>query len=77
MRPPHFFGARRKCKVAEKQTSVDNTLKEYLSKIRKCFSLGLSDNQLLTRYIISGSSGKPYRIDLPDNMVTLTAAVTN
>ena len=54
---------------------LSNTLKEYLSKIKKCFTLVLSNEQLLQRYIITGNRGKPYRIDLPDDMVVLPAAV--
>ncbi|MBQ7691235.1 MAG: hypothetical protein IJT30_08635 [Muribaculaceae bacterium] len=53
-----------------------NTLKEYISKIKKCFSGLLVDKCLLDRYVITGTRGEPYRIDLPDDLVNLPAAIT-
>ena len=55
---------------------LGNTLKEYISKIKKCFAGVLADKHLLERYVISGTRGEPYRINLPDDLVTLPAAIT-
>ncbi|MBR6283708.1 MAG: hypothetical protein IKR25_05365 [Muribaculaceae bacterium] len=55
---------------------LGNTLKEYISKIKKCFAGVLADKHLLDRYVIAGTRGEPYRIHLPDDLVTLPAAIT-
>ena len=55
---------------------LSNTLMEYLSRIKRCFATVLADNKLLTRYAITGERGKAYRIQLPDDMVTLPRAIT-
>ncbi len=55
---------------------LSNTLQEYLSRIKRCFATVLADKELLARYAITGQRGKEYRIQLPDDLVTLPRAIT-
>ncbi len=54
---------------------MNNTLNEYISKIKRCFKLCIIDDQLASNYIITGKRGEPYRITLAPSLITLPRAV--
>lgn len=55
---------------------MSSTLQEYISRIKRCFTTVLVDSKLLAHYIIMGPRGESYKIQLPDELVTLPAALT-
>lgn len=49
------------------------TLHEYLSKIKRCLSSVILNEEIAAHYHIRGKRGCPYRIDLPQELITLPA----
>lgn len=54
---------------------MNNTLNEYISKIKRCFKSCILDEQLASNYIITGKRGEPYRITLAPSLITLPRAI--
>ncbi len=68
---------------AKAQQTIDNlcdpmndTLNQYISKIKRCFALTIIDNEVASKYCISGQRGEPYKIGLDPSLITLPAAIT-
>lgn len=55
---------------------MNNTLNEYISKIKRCFKTCIIDDELANKYCITGKRGKPYSIALDPALITLPRAVT-
>ena len=55
---------------------MSDTLNQYLSKIKRCFTTVIGDKDIASHYCITGQAGQPYRIRLQPHMVTLPAIFT-
>lgn len=52
-----------------------NNLTQYISKINRCISNVILNDKIAANYHIKGKRGKPYRINLNPDMITLPKAV--
>lgn len=55
---------------------MNNTLNEYISKIKRCFKSCIIDKNLADQYCITGKRGETYRIALDKSLITLPRAIT-
>jgi len=55
---------------------LNNTLNEYISKIKRCFKVVILNDKLAHNYRISGKRGGIYRIPLESNLVFLPKILT-
>ena len=55
---------------------MTNTLNEYIAKIKRSFRRYVLNGELLEQYVIAGQRGKPYRVALSPDLITLPKAFT-
>jgi hypothetical protein len=54
---------------------MNNTLNEYISKIKRCFKSCILNEELANKYCITGKRGESYSIALDPSLITLPRAV--
>ncbi|MBO7381862.1 MAG: hypothetical protein J6U03_00635 [Muribaculaceae bacterium] len=55
---------------------MSNTLKEYISKIKRCFALCIINDEVARNYYITGKKGEAYGVALNPELITLPRAVS-